>query len=130
MRRTDKSFVAGASAGRGPCAGLFIRFTCLTRRNTENPTIRKPMTSLMNCPYAMTGIPFVLASASDAGASFDLIEHEEQAREVDAAEQQTDRRHDDAFDQRGDDLAERGADDDADGQIDDVAPGDEVAKFC
>ena len=60
---------------------------------------------------------------------FDAIEHVEQAGEVDPAEHQAERRHDDAFDERRDDLAERRADDDADGQVDDVAAGDELLEF-
>jgi hypothetical protein len=40
-----------------------------------------------------------------------MVEHEEQAREINLAEQQTYRWHDDAFDQRRNNLAERGAND-------------------
>jgi hypothetical protein len=39
--------------------------------NTANATIRKLMTSLRNCPYAITGMPLVFASASDAGTPFE-----------------------------------------------------------
>ena len=50
---------------------------------------------------------------------------DEQVGEVDAAEQETDRGHDDVVDERRHDGAEARADDDADREVDDVAPHDE-----
>src|SRR5581483_3035652 len=53
-----------------------------------------------------------------------------QVREVDAADQQADGRHDDVGDQRTDDLAERTADDHGDGQIYHVAAHDESLEVA
>ena len=77
----------------------------------------------------MTGMPFAFASASDDGNALRRVEHVEQAREVDAAEEQADGRHDDALDERRDDLPNAAPMIDADGEIDDVAARDEVAEF-
>src|SRR6185312_8510908 len=48
-------------------------------------------------------------------------QHDEVVREVEAAEDLADDRHDDVLDQRVDDLAEGCADDHADGEVDDIA---------
>src|SRR6185503_8375861 len=56
-------------------------------------------------------------------------ERDEHVREVDAAEQEPDRRHQDVFYERVDDLAEGGADDHADGEVDDVAPHRELFEL-
>lgn len=52
-----------------------------------------------------------------------------QVREVEAGQQQADRRHDDLVDQALGDVVEGRADDHADRQVDDVAAGDELAEF-
>ena len=74
-------------------------------------------------------MPLALASASDTGMPFGVVQDQEEAREVDLAEDEAERRHDHAFDQRRDDAAEGRADDDADGEIDHVAPRDELLEF-
>src|ERR1700752_4033504 len=51
------SFVVGAAPGAGWSTALLMRFTCLISRNTAKATMRNPITSLRNWPYAMTGIP-------------------------------------------------------------------------
>ena len=70
-------------------------------------------------------MPLALASASDSGNALGVVQDEEEAREIDPAEDQAERRHDHAFDQRRHDPAEGRADDHADGEIDHVAPRDE-----
>src|SRR5688572_4286321 len=47
-------------------------FTNFTRRKITKTTITKLTTSLINAPYAITGIPFAFASASETGTPFEL----------------------------------------------------------
>ena len=58
-----------------------------------------------------------------------MIEHHEQAGEIDVAQQHAERRHQHAFDECVDDLTEGRPDDHRDREVDDVAAGDEVAKL-
>ena len=53
----------------------------------------------------------------------------EQIREIDSAQRQSDRRHQDVLDERGDNLAERGADHHAHGQVDNVASHDKFFEL-
>ena len=48
---------------------------------------------------------------------------------IDLSQQQSDRRHDNAFNERRDDLAKGGADDYRDRQVENITARDEVAKF-
>src|SRR6185295_4096630 len=59
----------------------------------------------------------------------DGAEQQEMAREIEAAENLADDRHDDVFGQAGDDLAECCADDHGDGEIEHVAFHDECPEF-
>src|ERR1051325_1224167 len=58
-----------------------------------------------------------------------MIEHQKQAGEIDLAEQQTNRRHNDSFDQRGDDFAKGRADNYTDGEVDNIGASDEFLEF-
>ena len=57
------------------------------------------------------------------------LQHDLQLREVDAAEGESDRRHDDVLDEGDDDRPERGADDDTDGQRQSVGLDKESAEI-
>src|SRR5260221_8012517 len=58
-----------------------------------------------------------------------FVEHVEQTRKVDLAEQQSDGRHDDAVHKRGHDLAKGDADDYGYRQVNDVCAGNELFEF-
>ena len=57
------------------------------------------------------------------------LERDIERRQVDAADQAADERHDDIRDEAGADLAEGRSDDNADGHVHDVAAGDEGFEF-
>src|SRR5215467_7334626 len=54
---------------------------------------------------------------------------DEEVREIDFAEGQSDRWHDDAFDKRGNYFSERGADYYCNCQVDHISPRDELLEF-
>src|SRR5690242_17808248 len=62
VRQYGQSLVFGGGGG-----AAFRRFTDFTIRKTTNAIIRNEIMSFKNAPYAMTGNPFVFASASDNG---------------------------------------------------------------
>ena len=67
------------------------------------------------------------AAASEGYAR--AVQRDEQALEVEAPNNQPDRRHQHVVHERGDDLAERRAEDHADRQVEDTAARRELAKF-
>ena len=58
-----------------------------------------------------------------------MIKHEEQTGEINLAQKQTYRWHDDSFDQGCHDLSEGGADDHGDGEIDYISAGKKFFEF-
>ena len=96
-----------------------MRFIALMTMKMHAATMTKSSTVLRNWPY-------LIATVS---ASVAPCQRYRELREIDAAEQHADGRHDDVVDQRRDDLAERRADDDADGHVDDVAAHGELFEL-
>ena len=74
----------------------------------------------------MVGAPAFCASARLA---YSAVQRDVKVLEVDAADDETDRRHHDVGDERGHDLAEGRADDHADGEIQDVAASRKLPEF-
>src|SRR5262249_48244673 len=70
-----------------------------------------------------------LESREITGLRIHEVEANEIVREVDAAGDEADDRHEDVVDERFDDRRERRTDDDTDGKIKDISACDEFAEF-
>ena len=117
-RQNGHSFVVGAAAG----AGFFSRLTCLINTKTAIATMTKAHDLVDELTVGDHRDALGLGFGQRHGDAFGVVQDQEEAGEVDLAEDQAERRHDHAFDERGHDAAEGRADDHADGEIDDVAP--------
>ena len=122
-RQYGQSFSVDTAGG----GAFFNRFNCLITMKMAKAMIRKSMRVLSYNPTLIVAAPAFFASSNIGEGSRGQVD--EDIREVDAAQQQSDRRHDDVGDEGRDNLAEGGADDDADGHVHHVPAHGEFAKL-